>query len=195
MLMKQQEIAPIECGMKNAKENLEIYRNFTGFNSSLTEMYACAASLYTWKKFIKNSTVLVHTDNLIVCKLLNEQPNVDFKTPTLDKMNQRESLIDWIKLVLFELSHHYSIAFVCKFIESEENELADSLSRFLEHRFEQQLVDRFKRVSAGERSRCLFVPLADAQRSLQHAIHPNTLQTLNYIRALDSLRSILYANQ
>lgn len=169
--------------------NFEIYRHFPGFDSNMTEIYACLTSLFTWKKLIKNSTVLIHTDNAYVSWLINglDVGNMLDLGPD-EATSLKQELVTRMKLLLFEMAHQYSITFVSKVISSEENQAADCLSRFLEERFRRQLNEKFNRDVAPSRSNCFFIPLANDGP----VADPSTWKTLNELRTFVANKKYLW---
>jgi hypothetical protein len=78
----------------------------------------------------------------------------------------------------------YSITFAAKLVHNSDNNAADSLSRFLENKFTEQLATCFNRSAAPSRTNCLFVPL---DGRIEATLHPSTIQSLDAIKLLNSL--------
>jgi ribonuclease HI len=118
-MILEQENQLLEAQLQNRhfrKSNLEIYRQFPGYDSNMAEIYACLTALFTWKKLMKNSTVLVHTDNSAVVRAFNgpnskqlddflPRQRQDVQDSTMFGEPLKEELLTRFSILLFEISN------------------------------------------------------------------------------------------
>ena len=166
--------------------NYHIYNDFIGFYSEIVEKYSCIASIYAWRKKLRNSKVLIYNDNIKTVQLNKSKLNSSLHN--LVCVRDKNGILDINKLldlnmniIVRRLYEKYSIEILFEPIDGTENYIADLLTRFLDYTFIDEIRNRLKRDTIRTQSPYLNEFL------VQHSYLNDDKKLIEFFKSIDYL--------
>lgn len=166
--------------------NYHIYNDFIGFYSEIVEKYSCIASIYAWRKKLRNSKVLIYNDNIKTAQLNKSKLNSSLHD--LECVRDKNGILDINKLldlnmniIVRRLYEKYSIEILFEPIDGTENYIADLLTRFLDYTFIDEIRNRLKRDTIRTQSPYLNEFL------VQHSYLNDDKKLIEFFKSIDYL--------